>query len=306
MADLAPLKLRAHVPPGSNRALTRAVRCGEDALRRSDIDAALREVDRAWRSLPEEAATVAPIYARLLALDGRDHDAALRMAGRAAQFRPDPELEALTVRALLGLHREAEAIQRLEAVLARFCLIPGEALSQAAAQLLRGSRLAVCGWVGVTPSLDFIWQLSDADADSVEIEAAGQTLATISLKVLTVAGRRLYQWKPPAAARDEPFHFRAGGVALLGSGRSARPDFALDGRADGASRSITGWARIDWAPASPLRLRIVDQDGRRAHVTTRATSTAPERWPFRLDLQDSRLHGSRFDISAQLPDGRSH
>ena len=159
------------------------------------------------------------------------------------------------MRALLGLHREAEAIQRLEAVLARFCLIPGEALSQAAAQLLRGSRLAVCGWVGVTPSLDFVWQLSDADADSVEIEAAGQTLATISLKVLTVAGRRLYQWKPPAAARDEPFHFRAGGVALLGSGRSARPDFALDGRADGASRSITGWARIDWAPASPLRLR---------------------------------------------------
>jgi GT2 family glycosyltransferase/glycosyltransferase involved in cell wall biosynthesis len=255
--------------------------------------------------LPDEAQTVAPIYARLLAIDGRDDEAALRMAGRAAQFRPDPEFEALAVRSLLNLHREGEAIQRLETALTRFCAIPGHPLAQVAAEVLRDSSLSVPGWVGINRSLDFIWQLSSGeDADSLRIEGASGALSTRTARLLVAGGQRLFCWRPPEEARDESFYFRVSGVELLGSGRSARPDFALDGRGGGAGRSIRGWASIGWAPANPLRLRIADQEGHRAHMTTQTGPPSPEHWPFALNLHDAGLGGSRFEISAQLPDGR--
>src|ERR1700733_4455962 len=49
------------------------------ALQGQGLDTALRLVDRAWRSLPDSSAVLAPIYARLLALQDQDANAALRL-----------------------------------------------------------------------------------------------------------------------------------------------------------------------------------------------------------------------------------
>jgi len=45
-----------------------------EALRRDCLDEALRQIDQAWRRFPDEAEVLAPIYARLLALEERDYD----------------------------------------------------------------------------------------------------------------------------------------------------------------------------------------------------------------------------------------
>src|SRR5450755_2218188 len=42
------------------------------SLRSEDVDDSLREIDRAWRRFPELSRTLAPVYGRLLSLDGCD------------------------------------------------------------------------------------------------------------------------------------------------------------------------------------------------------------------------------------------
>jgi GT2 family glycosyltransferase len=265
----------------------------------------VRELDRAWRCLPEEAPTLAPRYAQLLAFEDRDWVAALRMLARALQFGPDPELEALSVRGELRLGNFREARQRLEETLGRFCVAPGDLLSAVAWQAVCDGRLAAAGWVGLTANLEFVWQLrSGLDASAMRIRVAGRDLPAASARTVRASPDRIFCWKPPEELAGERFDFVAGGVPLAGSGGSARPDFALDGRSDAAGQALSGWARLGWAPAQPLELCIEDDDGQRAWVRTRAPSDAQHRWPFALDLRRSALGGGRLRISARLPDAR--
>jgi glycosyltransferase involved in cell wall biosynthesis len=299
------LELAQHVSALTSRPAVQAVRRVQDALRDADVTAALRQVDRAWRTLPDDTATLAPIYARLLALEDRDHVAALRMLARAAEFGPDPDLAALTVRSLRRLRRCDEAMSWLQVALATYSLVPGQALFQVAAEAVEDPGLSAVGWVGLAPNLDFVGQLSRGrDMRSVRIEAAGQVLPATLVDVVQLRAGRFFRLRVPEAVRDERFHFRVDGVPLVGSARSARPDFALDGRAGSSGRSISGWARLGWAPAQQVRLCVEDTSGRRVWVRTRRAPDARERWPFELDLRGSALSGSRFRISAKLPDGR--
>ena len=69
---------------------TRILKRVAEALRQDSLDEALRQIDQAWRRLPEDAEAIAPIYARLLALEERDYDATLRLLLRIDT--PDPDV----------------------------------------------------------------------------------------------------------------------------------------------------------------------------------------------------------------------
>src|SRR5260370_35429184 len=88
---------------GADRALTRHLREIRFALQHDSVQAAIRLIDRAWRTLPDVAETLAPIYGRLLSLEDRDHDAALRLLQRIDA--PDAVFAALTTREFLRLRR---------------------------------------------------------------------------------------------------------------------------------------------------------------------------------------------------------
>ncbi len=305
MADPAALNLLAALPQGAGRPLRDCIRSVGRSLRQGDLAAAVRELDRAWRTRPDDAATLAPFYARLLAEVGTDPLAVLRMVARAAESGPDPELEALAVRALLRSRREAEAVERLGAALDRFCVVPGQALARVADELLHHAGRPLAGWVGVTRTLQLLWQLAPGeDPRLLRIAAAGRQLTVTPARVAATADRELYRWQPPAALREQPFEFRIGGVLLAGSGCRARPDFALDGRARTEARTIGGWARVGWVPGERVRVGVEAEDGRRVTVTAGPRPQPHLRWPFRVDLRGSRLGGSRFRITALLPDGR--
>jgi len=282
-----------------------AVRLARDALRKGDLAGALRQVDRAWRTLPGDAPALAPVYAWLLALEDRDHVAALRLLQRALEFGPDTELEALRIRSLLRLERYAEATQQLEAGLATYCLVPGQALSQIAAEFVVPSCVAAAGWVAVGPGLKFFGQLAhDRRLESLQIKAAGKFLASAQLHKVRVDGRDYFRFNPPKGLLEQRFEFGIDGMRLLGSGCGVHPDFALDGRAEQSGRAITGWARIGWLPADPVRLEIEDQDGHCVRLRTARVPQPLSRWPFEIDPRKSGLRGSRFRIAAVLPDGR--
>ena len=83
--------LRGVAGPAAWRDLEKA----RDALYDGSLDIALRNLDRAWRCLPQDAAALAPIYGRLLALEGRDYSAALGLLQRAADLAPHPDVAAL-------------------------------------------------------------------------------------------------------------------------------------------------------------------------------------------------------------------
>jgi tetratricopeptide (TPR) repeat protein len=102
----------------------RTLRQIQAALRGRALDEALRNLDRAWRHQSDNAAVWAPIYGGLMALEARDHDAALRLLQRALEFAPDPDISALAALTLLRLHRAEEARRQLETTLTNYCVSP--------------------------------------------------------------------------------------------------------------------------------------------------------------------------------------
>ena len=93
-------------------------------------------------------------------------------------------------------------------------------------------------------------------------------------------------------------------MPLLGSGRPLPTTFGLDGRAAAVGRLITGWARLDWWPAHPVRVKLEDEEGHAHRVGSPDSPQGNMRWPFRINLGRTGLRGSRIQISALLPDGR--
>ncbi len=92
---------------GTDRALARHIQDIRRALENDSVQAAIRLTDRAWRTHPEEAETLAPVYGRLLSLEDRDPDAALRVLQQVGA--PDADIAALTVRAYWRLRRADDA-----------------------------------------------------------------------------------------------------------------------------------------------------------------------------------------------------
>ena len=293
----------------ASAAVFRSLRQARDALRANSLDIALRQLDRVWRTQPEEedAAPLASTYGRLLVLEARDYYAALGLLQRAYDLAPDPEVAALIVLSLLRLQRPEDARRHLEAAVAAHCVVPGGLLFYVAGELMLHPGIRAPGWVGRGPNLELVGELSpDEPSNVLDIRIDGAAgFSQLLRRASSRAHRRPFSFPSPQLSLHSQLQVRSRDVPLLGSGMRIPPSFALDGRAVGSGNNLSGWARIGWLPTRRLRLRIEDEEG---HRTTVKTGRAfPGRGlPFRINVRAAGLRGSRIRISAQLPDGRWH
>ena len=258
-------------------------------------------IDRAWRAHPEDAEALAPIYGRLLSLEDREHDAALRLLQRVTA--PDADVAAFTVRAYLRLRRADDAQRHLDLALREYCLAPDSLLAQEASEALQNPGAQIAGWVGLGPTLEFHGELAAGSVDSLQIRL-GDTALAYPVKTMHRDGRAAFSFRVPQAADNTILHLSSDGVPLLGSGRRLPLEFALDGRAESDGKRVSGWARIGWLPTQPVQLSFEDEDGHAHRSRTKAIARPGLRWPFQTDLRGAGLRGSRIRITAQLPDGR--
>jgi GT2 family glycosyltransferase/glycosyltransferase involved in cell wall biosynthesis len=276
------------------------------ALRTGALDSALRQLDRAWRCLPDFADSLAPIYGRLLLLESRDHDAALRVLQRANHSNPDADGAGLIALALLRLNRPEDARQQLQGALRDYAVVSGGLLCHVAGEIIHHADMRAPGWVGRTPKLELIGELCAGEASNVlEIGLDGQGGFTQLLPKMPPEARRLFGFQSPHPGSNARIEVSSRGAPLLGSGLRPPSDFGLDGRAESRGRRLTGWARLGWWPRRPPRLRLEDENGfRMIPKTGRDAQLATGRWPFASDLREGGLRGNRIDISVLLPDGR--
>jgi GT2 family glycosyltransferase len=294
-----------------------------DALGRGALDDALRNLDRAWRCEPENAAMLAPIYGRLLLLEGTDDAAALNLLSRAIELTADAEGAALIAVALLRLERPLDARRQLESSLADYCVAPGGLLWHAAGEVMHHPAVAAPGWMGRGFKLEFLGELDPADASSaLDVRVDGGAAFAQIVRRSSGHGAGGFSFRVPRLHLDAGVEVESRGLALLGSGARLPPTFALDGRMELAGRCLSGWARIGWSPTRALRLRI--DDGHVSHRTrtsnaasashvqdsqtsqVRPISEIPQSaaGTFEVDLCAAGLGGDRIEVSAQLPDGR--
>jgi GT2 family glycosyltransferase len=296
--------LNAGVRSAASPAATRSLRRVRDALRADRLDIALRELDRAWRCVPGDAATLAPIYGRLLSLDAADDEAALHLLRRAIDFTPDPDVAALIALALLRLQRLEEAQRQLQAALAAYGIAADGLLAQIAGEVMQHAALETPGWVGRGPHLELVGALNAGETSSVlDIRLDGQAPFTQLLRSTSGDGRRPFSLQLPQLRLNTTVEMSCRGVPLLGSGARTPPDFAIDARAASSGRCVSGWARVGWLPTRPVRLRFEDENGHRGAAKTSRAALPSWRWPFQFDRRAAGLHGSRIQISAQGPDG---
>jgi len=286
----------------ANRRLGRSLRGIRLALQHESVPEAIRLIDRAWRTLPDDAEALAPIYGRLLSLEDREHDAALRLLNEVAVR--DADVAALTIRAYLRLLRTDDARRHLDLALKECGMAPDGLLAQEASEALRIPDLQIAGWVGLGPTLEFHGELAPgASAESLQIRLGDEAL-THPVQTLQRDGRTLFSFHAPQMSGESILHVSSGGVELLGSSRRLPLEFGLDGRAYSDGGRICGWARLGWLPAQPVQLGFEDEAGHRHRSRTKGVARPGYRWPFRIDARGVGLTGSRLHIAAQLPDGR--
>jgi GT2 family glycosyltransferase len=291
---------------GASRPACRILEEARGALRAGVLDVALRQLDRSWRCLPQDAATLAPIYGRLLVLEGRDYDAALGLLQRATKSAPDPDVAALIALSLLRLERHEEAARQMEAAVAEFCVVPGGLLFHVAGAITRHPASRAPGWIGRGPNLELLGELSpDETSNVLDIRIDGQEAFAQLLRRSTRRESRYgFSFPSPKPGLHARLDASSRGVPLLGSGSRIPPGFALDGRALSKGRRLAGWVRIGWLPNRPVRVRIEDEDGFRGTIKTGNIALAGRRWPFMFDMRAAKLRGTHIQVSARLPDGR--
>ena len=284
----------------------RAFHEARDALRAGALDIALRILDRSWRCTPQDAATMAPIYGRLLVLEGRDYDAALGLLQRARDLAPDPDVAALIALSLLRLQRHEDARRQAESAVAEFCVVPGGLLFHVAGTVMRHPAIRAPGWIGRGPRLELLGELFlDAPSNVLEFRIDGEAAFTQLLRrTARRDGRRLFSFPSPKLSLHARLEVTSHGVPLMGSGAQIPSGFALDGRAATRGHRLTGWVRVGWLPNQPVRVRIEDERGYRGTLKSGYPALPGRRWPFALDMRAARLQGRRIRISAHLPDGR--
>jgi GT2 family glycosyltransferase len=289
---------------GTSPAASRSLRQVRDTLRTDTIATALRHLDRAWRSLPEDGATLASVYGSLLVLEARDYYAALGLLQRAMDLAPDPDIAALIVLSLLRLQRPEDARRHFEPAVTNHCVVPGGLLFQVAGELMLHPDIRAPGWVGRGSSLELVGELSPDEASNVlDIRIDGKAGFSQLLRPHTSREhRRPFSLPLPQISLHSHLEVCSREAPLLGSGLRVPPKFALDGRAASSGNWLTGWARIGWLPSLRLNLRIEDEAGHR--VTAQTGRAFPGLGlPFKINMRSAGLRGSHIRIAAHLPDG---
>ena len=277
----------------------------EAHLERLDLDHALREIDRTWRhSDPDALPVLAAVYGRLLSLEGRDHPATLAMLGRAAPVAPDPDIAALIAWTLERNGQHDEACRRISSALMSFCVVPGGLLAQLAGWIAFGPSARGSGWVGLGPDLvghgEFLAREGDC---ALDVALDGKAAFTRLISGTDGASRRGFTLPLSPLGLAARVDVTARGNALLGSGLSYPPDFAVDGRASTRGREITGWARLGWSPLRRPQIRVAAEHGELRVVRSAAHPLDGYRWGFAIDPRELHITGKRFELSVELPDG---
>jgi GT2 family glycosyltransferase len=297
--------LKASVRGLTNGSASRSLELVRQALHTNDLPAALRNLDHAWRCNPDDVATIAPIYGRLLMAEARDYGAALRLLERAINLALDPDIAALIAVALLRLGRPVDARRRVQEALAAYCVAPDGLLFHAAGQVIRHPDVRVPGWVGRGPALEFVGELSASAASNVlDIRFATRGELTQRVTITPRHARRLFNFNSAASDALARCEVMSRDMPLLGSGARLPPNFALDGRAECTGTHLSGWVRLGWSPTRPVRVRLEDENGDHASGGEEHPAGLNGRWPFEIDLATAGLKGARLVIAAQLPDGR--
>jgi GT2 family glycosyltransferase/glycosyltransferase involved in cell wall biosynthesis len=307
MIDWRQVAVAEPVPGAASPQAQAAIRACQEALRAGDLTLAQRLIDRAWRTLPQDADALAGVYALVLACEASQPQAVLRLCARAQQGLAGARFAALAVDSLLSLRRFDEALAQLETALESFCAEPAGELAGAADRILREPALCVPGWVGLTAGMQYLLQLPrGADRRRLRIEASGSEvpLPAGALAPLARGLPNAYRWSVPRELQAESLRFRVGGLTLIAGARGARPEFSLDGRMGGSARSVAGWARLGWRPSQRVRIRIEDQEGRQFEPALRWDERSGDRWRFEAEPRAAALRGDRFWAHARLPDGR--
>ena len=294
--------LKVGVLSAGSRPLARRLREIHTTLQNGALPHALKLIDRAWRHEPEAAGMLAPLYGRLLLLEERDPDAALRVLSRVET--PDADVAALRARAYFRLRRADDARRCLDAALKAYCVDPQGLLSHEASATLQNASLQAGGWIGLGPTLEFVGELPHGHAgDSLKIQV-GETVLAVSVHLVTTRdGRVLFSFPAPPAAGGR-LTASSGGLPLLGSGHWLPLEFALDGRIEGDARGLFGWARVGWRPTEPVQLRVEDENGTVILLKSRSVPLPEYHWPFRVELRGRGLRGDRINVFARLPDKR--
>ena len=206
--------LRGDASPGACRAFQEA----RDTLRTGSLDIALRNLDRAWRCMPQDAAAVAPIYGRLLVLEGRDYHAALGLLQRARDLAPDPDDAALIALSLLRLQRHEDARRHVEAALAEFCVVSGGLLFHIAGTVMRHPAIRASGWIGRGPNLELLGELClDEPSNVLEFRIDGQAAFTQLLRrSARRESRRIFSFPSPNLSLHARLEVSSHGVPLMG------------------------------------------------------------------------------------------
>jgi GT2 family glycosyltransferase len=265
------------------------------ALRADRVDDALRRIDRAWRVSLAESDELLRIYGLLLSLQGRDHEASLRLLRRVKT--PDADVHALMCWSLLALERIDEARQILCAALADFCIVPGELLEQVADEIVEHPTNRAAGWIGRSANLEFTGRLVGAEPVKIlqiRVDNGAEFLQPVRTSLR--CGHSTFQFKLPAIPARARLEVRSRGVAFIGGDCPAMPSFGLDGRASNDGVTVHGWVRVNWLAGQPVTLRIEDEHGHTFEKRTELKPRSTNRWHFRTPVLGSRVH-----ISALLP-----
>lgn len=250
-------------------------------------------------------ATLAPLYARLLAREAGQEGAALQMLARTAAVCRDPDVAALQALMLLRLGRPPEASARLQTALADHAVRESGLLACIATELIEHPAVTAPGWIGRSPALDLVGVLSSrSSARSLELCSTGEQEFARTLHVPRTSGIRAFRLPSPDGSVMKRIQVTQGDAELLGSGCLPPPDFHLDGRVEVRAHRLIGWARLGWHPQSPLELRIEDESGRTIRTRTDPHSSPPG--TFNIDVARTRIVCKRLEICARLPDGRWH
>jgi GT2 family glycosyltransferase len=297
--------LRASLADRAGTPLSQHLKPAHRALEDGAFGLAIRHVDRAWRTLREESATIAPIYGRLLLTEGVDHYAALGLLERALKLSPNADTAALIALALLRLDRPAEAHEHLQATLSAYCVEPVSLLDQVAGEILRHPGTDAVGWVGRGPRLELIGELA-VDGDSAVLSVAASEGARFS-QILRFDGppspHKRLRFDAPSLNVHAPLEVRLQESPLIGSGLAVPEAFGLDGHTRLCGNRVEGWAHLAWRPRQRLRLKVEDEHGQRAVLHTEAATVDARGLPFKLSPRAAGLRGDRLAISVRLPDG---
>jgi GT2 family glycosyltransferase/glycosyltransferase involved in cell wall biosynthesis len=294
--------LEAATRSARNRTLARQLGVVRGRLQQRSFEAALRLTDQLWRGHPGETASLAPVYARLLLLEDREPEAALRVLARIEE--PDADAAALTAHAYGLLRRADDAWRVLSAALSTYCVTPGGLLSRQLSATLGGTGLAAPGWIGVGPTLEFVGELAPGvAADTLEFRFANAPIRP-TLHLGAHAGRAQFRFTLPDHVAGGKLAICSGTTPLLGGDQQLPLDFALDGRVGGNRQRLAGWVRVGWLPSRRIHLRAQDETGATCSIQTRATALPGHRWPFQLHLGRNSLRGKYIVVQARLPDKR--